>query len=316
MQDLNDLYYFAQVAGHGSFTAAARALGLPKSTLSRRIAQLEERLGVRLLHRTTRRLSLTDIGRSYLAHCQGVMEAAEAASAMVQQAHGEPQGRVVVSCPMPLSSTLMPTVVAEFLARYPKVTIEVEATNRRVDLMSEGVDVAIRVRQTLEDSSLVLRRLGVALGCLVASPALIAAHGRPRHPIDLGRFPSLSQRFADGRYQLALTGPAQETLTVTLAPKLMTDDLLLLRDACVAGTGIAALPQSVCHEQLASGELELLLPDWQLPPGHMHAVYLHRRGLLPAVRHFIDHLVERLPVLGQAMGVVCPEHAGLTPAVK
>lgn len=306
MHDLNDLYYFAQVAEHGSFTAAAQALGLPKSTLSRRISRLEEQLDIRLIHRTTRRLTLTDIGRAYLAHCKGVLDAAEAANAVVQQVQGEPRGKVVVSCPMPLSATLLARAIPEFMARYPKVVVELEATNRRVDLMSEGVDVAIRVRLAIDDSSLVLRRLGTSHADLVASPALIAELGVPQHPVDLARFPSLSQRFSDGRYRLPLTGPEGEEMAVSLTPRLMTDDMWVLRDAAVAGAGIVVLPRSICHEQLASGELALLLPDWRLPLGQIHAVYLHRRGLLPAVRHFIDFLVERLPRLGQDLGVMCP----------
>lgn len=309
MQDLNDLYYFARVAEHGSFTAAARALGLPKSTLSRRMARLEEQLDIRLLHRTTRRLSLTDVGKAYLAHCRGVLDAAEAAQAVVSQVQGEPSGKVVVSCPVTLADTLLARAIPEFMARHPKVAVELDSTNRRVDLMSEGVDLAIRVRPVLEDSSLVLRRLGGSQVDLVASPALVAAWGLPSHPVDLARFPSLSMRYADGRHRLQLTGADGEELTVALTPRLMTDDMNVLLAAALAGTGIVVLPRSVCHAQLASGELLRILPDWRLPQGQIHAVYLHRRGMLPAVRHFIDFLVERLPVLGRELGVMSLEQA-------
>ncbi|RFA30595.1 LysR family transcriptional regulator [Alkalilimnicola ehrlichii] len=303
MQNLNDMYYFAQVAEHGSFTAAAYAVGMPKSTLSRRISRLEEGLGVRLLHRTTRRLTLTDIGREYLRHCQEVLAAAEAASEAVQRIQGEPSGLVRVTAPLSVSQTLLARAVPEFLARYPKVRIDLEASSRRVDLIADGVDVAIRVRSSLEDSSLVMRRFGISRLILVASPELLVRYGEPRHPVDLSMFPSLSLRFTEGRHIWELQGRDGESLTISHQPRLTTDDMWVLRDAAAEGVGITALPGFVCHEYLAGKRLANVLPDWSLPTGQLHAVYPYRRGLVPAVRHFIDFLAARLPVLAEEMGV-------------
>lgn len=307
--DLNDLYYFVQVAQHGSFTAAAQALGIPKSTVSRRIAQLEARLEVRLLHRTTRRLTLTDIGRTYLGYCESMVAAADSADALVQHVREEPSGKITVTSPGSLSQTLLSRAIPEFMSRYPKVIVELEVTGRRVDLIAESVDVAIRVRPTLEDSSLVLRRFGISEAVLVGSPGLLQSVGLPKLPTDLPPLPSVALRYADGRHRLAFSRPGHQSLTVSLTPRLMTDDLWVLRGAAVAGVGIAALPAFVCHEELAAGSLQILLPEWRLPSGHIHAVYPHRRGLLPAVRHFIDFLAERLPELADEMGIgnTCPE---------
>lgn len=311
MQDLNELYYFAQVAEHGSFTAAAHALGMPKSTISRRIAQLEERLEVRLLHRTTRQLTLTDIGRAYLSHCQDLLAAAEGAKNVIEQVQGEPRGRVVVTSPLSLSQTLLARAIPEFMQRFPRVQVELDISNRHVDLIAEGVDVALRVRQRLEDSSLVLRRFAISHLVLVASPALVECFGVPADPVDLSRFPSLSMRFMDGRHTLEFTGRDGGKQSVSLLPRLITDDMRVLRDAAIAGTGIVALPGFVCHQALAAGDLEILLPQWCLPQGHVHAVYPHRRGLHPAVRHFVSFMAERLPELADEMGVTkaCPELA-------
>ncbi|MCE8032215.1 MAG: LysR family transcriptional regulator [Halomonas sp.] len=313
MQDLNDLFYFASVAEHGSFTAAAHALGMPKSTLSRRISQLEERLEVRLLHRTTRRLTLTDTGRAYLTHCHDLLAAAEAAEGVIEQVRETPRGRVVMSSPISLSQTLLARALPEFMLRFPRVEVELNATNRRVDLIAEGVDLALRVRSRLEDSSLVSRQFAVSTAVLVASPALVEQLGSPEVPADLERFPSLSMRFADGRHALTLTEPSGTSQTVSLTPRFVTDDMQALQEAAIAGIGLVALPSFVCRAAVATGELQVLLPHWQLPDGQVHAVYPYRRGLRPAVRHLIDFLAQRLPSLAEEMGISHPGQALNTP---
>ncbi|UYG05492.1 LysR substrate-binding domain-containing protein [Halomonas sp. LR3S48] len=308
MQDLNDLYFFAQVAEYGSFTAAAHALGMPKSTLSRRIARLEERLEIRLLHRTTRRLTLTDTGRAYLAHCQDLLAAAEAAESVVEQVQGEPRGRVLLTSPISISQSLLGRALPEFMERFPKVEVELDATNRRVDLVSEGVDLAIRVRLRLEDSSLVSRRFAASPAMLVASPGLVERLGMPADPHDLKRFPSLSMRFAEGRHVQEFTDPKGNRTPISLSPRLVTDDMSVLHDAAIAGIGVVVLPTFMCRQALTTGELLWLLPQWHLPQGQLHAVYPYRRGLRPAVRHLIDFLAERLPTLAAETGVseACP----------
>src|SRR5690242_2128363 len=192
MQDLNDLYYFAQVVEHGGFSAAARALGVPKSKLSRRVALLEEHLGARLIQRSTRRFSVTEIGQVYYRHCTAMVAEAEAAQEAIDRTSAEPQGLIRISCPFVLMQSRVGVIVSRFLAEHPRVRIHVEATNRRVDVIAEGFDVALRVRMPpLEDTGLVVRLLEGHGGALVASPELLDRHGHPRTPDDLDRFDTL-----------------------------------------------------------------------------------------------------------------------------
>lgn len=183
MQDLNDLFYFSQVVDQGGFSAAARVLDIPKSRLSRRISQLEERLGVRLLQRTTRRLRLTTAGERYLHYCREMTASARAAEEAMRQLQTQPSGPVVVSCPISIAQQLLAPLLPEFMDTWPEVSIQMLATNRRVDLINEGVDLALRVRTRLDtDAELVVRQLGAASGTLVASPAYLQRHGAPDSP--------------------------------------------------------------------------------------------------------------------------------------
>src|ERR1051325_4871915 len=195
LQDLNDLYFFASVVEHGGFSAAGRALGIPKSRLSKRIAQLEDRLGVRLLQRTTRRFVVTEVGERFYSHCRAVLEEARAAQDAVDELRTEPRGVVRVSCPNSLAQTIVAHVLPDFLAQYPKVQVRLQATNRRVDLIGEGVDVAIRVRSKLDtDATLVMRTFGQSRVLIVASPKLLEQSGRPKLPADLSAIPTLAMK--------------------------------------------------------------------------------------------------------------------------
>lgn len=303
MHDLNDMHYFAQVIAEGGFTAAARKLGVPKSTLSRRVAQLEEQLGVRLIFRSTRRLTLTDIGREFLAHCETVVAGAEAARDSIERVQQAPRGTVRLTAPMDVSRAMLAPALPEFMAMYPEVTVRLDVLNRRVDLVEEGVDVAVRVRPVIEDSSLVIRRIASSAAWLVAAPALMERLGEPAEPAALESYPTLSMAFADGRHRWSLQGPAGETVTVHHRPRLVTDDMLVLREAAIAGIGVVMLPAFVCHSAMAQGSLQLVLPDWQNAAGQMHIVYPHRRGLLPAVRALVDFLAKRLPDFAEQAGV-------------
>ena len=292
MQDLNDLFYFAKVVEHGGFMAASRVIGIPKSRLSRRIAELEEHLGVRLLQRTTRRLALTDIGTHYYRHCQAVLAEAEAAEETIARAHAEPRGLVRISCPELLAKHLLAPILPRYLQAHPLVRIQMEATGRRVDLIEEGFDIALRVRAVIEDSAnQVARPLGIGRTGLVASPALLARLGTPATPADLTRYPCLTMGRPDGRGQWSLLDPDGHEITVHIdSPTLMTDDLVVLAEACRQGAGVALLPRLVCREALERGELVELLPDFQIPWGILHLVFPTRRGLVPAVRSLIDFL--------------------------
>ncbi len=295
MQDLNDMLFFAEVVERGGFAAAGRTLGVPKSRLSRRVAELEGRLGVRLLQRTTRRLSLTDVGAQYLRHCVAVREEAEAAADVVALVHSEPRGTLRVSCPVTLAQTVVGALLPRFMALYPLVRVEMQVSNRAVNLVEEGIDVALRVRPTLEDSgSLVIKPLGISQGLLVGSPAQLARQGRPATPQDLARLDTLSMAVNDGRAAVRLFGPDGATHEWAHQPRLVADDLLTLKFAVLSGIGVGVLPDYMCRAEIQARLLVPVLPGWNPAPGRVHAVFASRRGLAPAVRRFLDFLGEHI----------------------
>lgn len=295
MQDLNDMLYFAEVVVQGSFAGAARALGLPKSRLSRRVAELEGRLGVRLLQRTTRKLSLTQVGEVYLRHCSAMREEALAAADAVAQMQVEPRGTLRITCPVTLAQNTLGYLIPQFMALYPLVKVDMRVTNRVVDLVEEGIDVALRVRPTLEDSgSLVVKNLGAGTGSLMASAALLARLGRPETPQDLARFDTVAMSWADGRSSWDLIGPEGQQVTVHHQPRFVADDLQTLKLAVLAGTGVGFLPDSMSLAEQRAQLLVPVLPDWSTRPGMAHAVFPTRRGQVPAVRKFLDFLGARM----------------------
>lgn len=295
MQDLNDLYLFTLVVEKGSFTAAGRAAGLTTSRISRRIAALEERLGVRLLHRTTRKLALSAVGELYYQHCRAMVSEAAAAAAAVEQIQASPRGRVRVTCPALTAQSVLGPIITDFMQRYPEVRLSLTATDRMVDLIDEGFDVAIRFRAApLEDSNLVARALGESRSYLVASPAFVDKHGRPARPADLAGLSSVGKSRHDTAYSWHLTDGNGHTTVIAHQPVLDSDDWLVIKHAALRGVGVAAIPGELCGEELESGELEILLPDWHLPSTNLHIIYTSRRGLIPAVRAFIDFAAERL----------------------
>ncbi|WP_248798510.1 LysR substrate-binding domain-containing protein [Pseudomonas sp. MWU13-2105] len=292
MQDLNDLYYFAKVVEAGGFAAAGRLLGIPKSRLSRRIAELEERLGARLLQRTTRQLKLTAVGERYLRHCQAMLLEAEMADEAVASMSSEPRGRLRVSSPVGLAQEFMPWVISSFLSAHPLVQLEVLMVNRRVDLVTEGIDVALRVReQGDEDPLLVTRRLRQAQTFILATPAFLEQHPISRLE-DLRSAPILGALEADRLVHLSLLNAAGEKRELALEARLGVDDFVVRKACALAGLGFTVLPMLYCEEELANGTFVRILPEWSLPGGWLQAVYPHRRGVLPAVRAWIDHLAE------------------------
>jgi DNA-binding transcriptional LysR family regulator len=294
MQDLNDLYFFAQVVDHQGFAPAGRALGVPKSTLSRRISVLEEQLGVRLIHRSTRRFSVTEIGQSYYSHCKAMLIEAEAAQQSIDLNRSEPQGIVRITCPVALLHARLGQMLADFMAETPRVTIHLEATNRVVDLVGEGIDVAIRVRPPpLKDSDLVMKILGERNWCLVASPALLEKFGVPLMPADLTTLPSLDFGPPRGEHVWQLEGPHGAAATVRHTPRFVTDDMIALRQAAVAGAGVVQLPAMMVSDEIKGGVLVRLTPEWVPKGGIIHAVFPSRRGQLPSVRKLIDYLAMR-----------------------
>lgn len=296
LQDLNDLYFFAAVVEHGGFSSAGRALGIPKSRLSKRIAQLEERLGVRLLQRTTRRFVVTEVGERFYGHCRAVLEEARAAQEAVEEVRSEPRGLVRVSCPVSLVQTVVGHMLPEFLALHPKMQVRLHATDRRVDVIGEGFDVAIRVRSKLDtDATLVVRTFGQSRVLLVASPDLLKRYGNPKELADLSQLPALTNQEHEGAQSWELLDGNGDRVLVDIQPRLICGDFNALLQNCKAGIGVTLLPEFVCGPAIARGELEVVLPEWSVPQGTMHFVYPSRRGLLPGVRAFVDFLAEKLP---------------------
>jgi DNA-binding transcriptional LysR family regulator len=251
-----------------------------------------------LLQRSTRRFSVTEVGDNYYRHCKAMIVEAEAAQQAIDVVRGEPQGVVHLACPVALLQARVATMLAEFLQRYPLVQIHLESTNRRVDVIAEGLDIAIRARTPpLDDSGLVMRVLAKRGSCLVASPLLCERYGHPTRPADLVRLPSLDLGPPRGAYLWELEGPDGEVATIPHVPRLVTDDMGAVRTAAVAGVGIAQLPVMVMGEQVRRGELVKVLPDWSSKSAVIHAVFPTRRGLLPSVRTLIDFLAERFEAI-------------------
>lgn len=301
MQDLNELYFFAQVVDHGGFASAARALGMTRSRLSRRIGLLEQRLGVRLVHRSTRRFAVTEIGQEYYRHCVAMLVEADAAQEAVDRTRSEPQGIVRVSCPSSVLYFQIGEMVARFMAQNPKVAVHLESTNPPVDVIREGFDVAIRVRfPPLEESDLVMKVLAESTQRLVASPAVLDGSGRPLLPPDLSALPSLAWGPPHQDHQWCLDGPNGATAHIPHKPRFITEDMVALRFAALRGIGVVQLPTMVVRRDLLEGTLVEVLPNWAPMTGIIHAVFPSRRGLLPSIRAFIDFLAAEYAALGRA----------------
>ncbi|HEX4098423.1 MAG TPA: LysR substrate-binding domain-containing protein [Caulobacteraceae bacterium] len=294
MRDLNDLGFFAAVVANGGFSAASRALGLPKSRISRRVAALEAQLGVRLIERSTRRFKVTEVGQDVYRHARAAMTEAEAIEEVVARRKAEPQGLVRVSCPLD-ADRLIGAALPEFLSRHPKLRLQVIVSNRRVDLIEEGVDVAIRVRERLDtDADLQVRIVSRAGTMLAASPEFLGRMGAPETPQDIPAFPTLSHTDRPGLDRWMLINAADEEVEVAHEPKLSASTFPILRAAAIEGLGIASLPEYVCRDALQAGRLVRVLPEWSTRQGIMHLVFTSRRGLLPGVRAVIDFLAEEL----------------------
>lgn len=295
MQDLNDLFYFVKVVEHGGFAPAGRALGIPKSKLSRRVAELEHRLETRLINRSPRVFTVTDLGREYYRHCVAMLVEAEAAQEVIDHSRSEPVGSIRISCPPGISYFLIAPLIVQFMQQYPKVHVEMEATSRRVDIVKEGFDVALRVRYPpFEDSSLTMKVLSKSPQCLMASPDVVAQCPKQRTPDDLSKLPSIDFEQWDGQHAWCLDGPGGASVRIQHQPRLVTDDVFTLLKAAVGGLGVVKMPLIVGGHDLMAGNLVNVLPDWRPRSGVFHAVFPSRRGLLPAVRALLDFLADSL----------------------
>ncbi|HEY7885017.1 MAG TPA: LysR family transcriptional regulator [Cellvibrionaceae bacterium] len=298
MQDLNDLYYFAQVVEQGGFAQAGRALGVPKSKLSRRVAQLEARLNTRLIHRSTRNFVVTDVGMRYYEHCKAMLIEAQAAQEVIESVQGLPRGKVRMTCPVGLLNFHVGDMLARFMAQCAEVSVHLEATNRRVDIIAEGIDLALRVRPLpLENSDLISKTLSDRGQCLVASPELIARYGKPASPQALADWPTLYRGAPEEHAQWTLENAAGEQVQVRHQPRYLTTDMLALKSAALAGVGVVHLPVLMLADELAKGTLVSVLPNWRPPREVIHIVYPSRRGMLPATRALIDFIAKEYALI-------------------
>jgi DNA-binding transcriptional LysR family regulator len=295
MQPLEGFYYFTQTVEHGGFAAAARVLSIPKSRLSRHVAALEAQLNVRLVNRSTRRFVVTAVGREVYRHAAAMLAEADAALEAVEFARAEPRGTLKVACPVALAQALAP-VLPQFLTKFPQVRLQLQVSNRRVDVLSEGIDVALRVRaQPTGEDGLVMRVFGQLEEYLVATPGYLERAGAVAEPAQLARHETLDYAGEFERRPWELVGPEGAQASAEHTPRMVCHDFVVLRAAALAGLGIARLPESAVREDLKSGVLQRVLPQWNSPLGVLHVVFPSRRGLLPAVRACIDFLAEKLP---------------------
>ena len=295
MRDLNELYFFAKVVEHGGFSAAAAQLRIPKSRLSRHIAQLESRLGMRLLNRTTRSVTLTEAGRMYYRHCRDLLVSADAADEAAESLKSEPSGILKVAAPLGIADRDLGPIIPGFLAKHPKIRLNLVVTSRRVDLAEDGFDLALRVRMPGdEDPHLVTRRFGVADASLVASPRFLKRHTKLKHPSDLEILPIVGMANADGLVRWRLENQSGETHNLVLTPRLAADHFAVLRDAALNHIGLTFLPDRYCQEEIKTGAFTVVLPEWSKPSATVQAVYLSHRGMLPSLRAFIDYLAKHM----------------------
>jgi DNA-binding transcriptional LysR family regulator len=289
MQDLNDLFIFSQVVENNGFTGAARAMGVARSSICRRVGQLEERLGIRLVQRSTRRFAVTDLGMEFHGYCVKMVAEGKAAYERMALARARPSGLIRVSCPPVIAQVLVP-LIPLFVEKNPDVRIAVEAINRNVSI-EDNFDLSIRVQQVpSRDSGMIMRSLGIVQQVLVASPGFLERYGRPTSPAEAACLPSIGYGSYQAQHLWKLVDRDEQQVQVHHEPKLITDDMLLVRQAVVDGVGIAQLPLAVCLNELRQGLIELILPEFLAPLCEIQVVFPSRHGMLPAVRSFIDFL--------------------------
>ena len=303
--NLDDFSYFSAVAQHGGFTAAARAIGVDKAKLSRSVALLEDRLGVRLINRSTRNVSLTDAGQRFHQGCQTVLGSARAAFESVAALQKEPTGVVRLGCSVIAAQNYLAPILPRYLAEHPKVTVIVEHGDRWINPLDHDLDLALTTRvEELPGSSLVAREIARVRRILVAGGAMAQTCAAIAHPDDLANLPLIARNDDlhdhDVRWVLAPDAANTQTCRAGGSPRLVTNDPSVQISAAVAGIGVALIPETMVGALLADGRLERVLPAWSTPEFSLHLVYPLPRGTLPSVRSFIDFLTANLWHEGRA----------------
>jgi DNA-binding transcriptional LysR family regulator len=292
MDPLDGVAAFARVVEAGSFSAAARRLRISKSATSAQVQRLEERLGVRLLHRTTRRISLTEAGAAYYRHCARIVAEAESAEQAARALQREPRGMLSISAPDTFGPMHVAPAIPGFLARFPGLAIDISLSPRHVDLVQEGLDLAIRIG-TLKDSPLVVRRLAPSRFVICAAPAYLKMRGVPRVADDLVRHACFGVSLMPWGDEWHLVGAKGEH-RIAARGVLRSNNADILRAAALSGLGIALLPSWAVGDDLRSGALTRILPGCEPPPSAVYAVYPSNRLMSAKVRAFVDHLARRI----------------------
>lgn len=287
---------FAKVVEEGGFTAAARVLGVSKSFVSKRIRELEDRVGVRLLDRTTRQVTVTDAGASFHERVSKILGEVDAAENELTASQHSPKGLLRVSVPMSFGIRYLSPLLAQFAAEFPEVSLDVDFADRRVDLVAEGFDVAIRIG-ALADSSLIARKLAPLGGHTVASPSYLERHGTPTSPTDLGDHLCLLYRnqSAGMTHTWTYRDAKQREVPVRVTGRYLSNLGDATRDGALAGLGVAWLPEFLCSEDIAAGRLVPLLESWSMPASSVWAMYPHSRHVPTTVRAFVDFVAEAVP---------------------
>lgn len=294
--DLNDYLYFVHVVEKRGFTAASRSLGVPKSRLSRHITQLEDRLDVRLIQRTSRQFVVTEIGESFFRRARAAIDQVEAAEADVRRQTSGLTGQVRLSCSVGVAQFALHDIVTRFLVEHPRVDVIHNVTNRTVDLVEAGLDIAIRGHAgPLPDSSLIQRRLASTPWFLFAGPKYLERAEPPTTPGDLEGHAGLKAGWKPESGQWSLRGPGDVMATIPFRPRLCCDDMLTLKRAALAGLGIVALPGYVCRAEVAAGDLIRVLPDWVAADAQLSLLMPSRRGVLPEVKALAEFLQHEVP---------------------
>ncbi|WP_417486501.1 LysR substrate-binding domain-containing protein [Maricaulis sp.] len=296
--DLNDYYYFVHVVEKRGFAPAGRALNVPKSRLSRHVQQLEDRLGTRLIQRTSRQFIVTDAGEAFYRHARMALDEIEAAESAVRRQANTLSGTVRLSCSVGVAQFALCEAVADFLSDNPKVRIIQQVTNRTVGLVESGFDMAIRGHiDPLPDSSLVQSRLATVTWRLFAGHAYLEQTGTPSRPEALAGHVGLKLGWRPEVGHWTLSSKQEPQITIPFEPRLCSDDMVTLKHAAADGLGIVALPDYVCRDLVDAGRLVPLLPDWTAGDARLSLVMPSRRGLPPAVEALAGFLRERIPEL-------------------
>ena len=293
MDSLTDIAVFARVVDSGSFTAAAERLSLSKSVVSKYVTRLENRLGAQLLNRTTRRLSLTEVGRAFYERSQRGLREIEEAEAEVSRLQGEPRGTLRINTPMSFGVLHIAPTIPEFLSRYPELAVDMNLDDRKIDVIEGGFDVSVRISD-LPDSSLIARRVGPCRHAVVASPEYLECHGVPRTPDELRHHNVITYQYQESAQEWHFRAPGEKPISVPVAGSIQMNNSLALREALLNGAGITRTPTFVVGRDIQEGTLRPVLTNYETLEVSIYLVFAQRQHLAPKVRAFVDFMAERI----------------------